>query len=115
IVVDTIADLQEEDQILAAQVELFLRPAEEEAALRRELALGVFANVPAALGLARRHADAAWLARRLSRPEDHLAGLLLQLGKLGRRLLHPRAELADRRCRIRADGDHRLDRCQNTG
>src|SRR5262249_54549566 len=64
VIIDAVARLQEEDQVLATQVELLLGPAEVEAALLRQFALGVFSNVPAALGLARRHPHPARLARR---------------------------------------------------
>ena len=52
LVVHALGDLQEQEQVLRPQVQLALRPAEVEAAVRRQLALGVLAAVAAALGLA---------------------------------------------------------------
>ena len=53
VVVDAVGQVHEQDQVVRAQVELSLGAAEIEAAVLRQLALGVLAQVAAPLGAAR--------------------------------------------------------------
>src|SRR5439155_5729475 len=53
LLIDAVGELQERHQIAGPQVQLALRPAEVEAALLVHAALGVFADVAAALGVRR--------------------------------------------------------------
>src|SRR4051812_31977203 len=49
LVVDTVGDLQEQGEILGAQIELLLRSAKVEADLRPQITLGVLAQMAASL------------------------------------------------------------------
>ena len=77
LVVDAVGDLQEQDQVLRAQVELALGPAEVEAAVRRRACprrtCAMCRRCSARVGAVGRSRNGG---RRAARPQQRLAGLL---------------------------------------
>src|SRR5205823_2226358 len=74
-IVHSFGQLQEEDQVLSAQVKLALRAAKVEAPFRRYLTYGVLARVPAMLHPTRSDSQPQRRGVLALPPEEDLAGL----------------------------------------